>query len=221
MKSVWLVALVFATGCSLYFTGGDDCFFGAPEVSDTDRRDPFTGACVPFQYPCDGVCGPCTALSIDTSSTAPSAGRPRELRTVAEPDWAVCYNACGGHDEAGCAADPQCRVIYDANSNVDEPPRYRECWGIAPSGPADPGGCSGLDAYECSRHNDCVAYYDDDGDQLRFTMCVDEVQGCYSDEDCGSESHCSTSDGDCQPPPGCGDQLACPAVCYGSCVPDQ
>src|SRR5207253_9917360 len=44
---------------------------------------------------------------------------------------------------------------------------------------------------------------------------------CTSDASCGAGSHCSTSDGDCRPPAGCGPGQACPAVCTGICVPDS
>ncbi len=43
---------------------------------------------------------------------------------------------------------------------------------------------------------------------------------CVSDDECGAGRHCSTSDGDCLPAPGCGSDLACPAVCAGICVDD-
>ena len=39
---------------------------------------------------------------------------------------------------------------------------YEACWPTAPSGPVRGGGCVGLDAQECSRHDDCVAQHDSD-----------------------------------------------------------
>lgn len=47
-------------------------------------------------------------------------------------------------------------------------------------------------------------------------VCVPD-QVCYSDNDCGAGEICSVSLGDCQSPPGCGPNTACPAVCTGVC----
>jgi hypothetical protein len=45
---------------------------------------------------------------------------------------------------------------------------------------------------------------------------------CVSSESCGKGLVCTTADGVCNPPPGCGPNAACPAVCYGSCrLPDE
>jgi hypothetical protein len=40
---------------------------------------------------------------------------------------------------------------------------------------------------------------------------------CPSSESCAKDLVCSTVDGDCKAPPGCGPNVACPAVCYGTC----
>ena len=40
---------------------------------------------------------------------------------------------------------------------------------------------------------------------------------CASSESCNKGLVCTTVDGDCKAPPGCGPSVACPAVCYGSC----
>lgn len=44
--------------------------------------------------------------------------------------------------------------------------------------------------------------------------------GCYGDEACGDEERCNAADV-CLAPPGAGDGLDAPAVCYGYCVPDE
>jgi hypothetical protein len=46
------------------------------------------------------------------------------------------------------------------------------------------------------------------------------VSDCVSDGDCRAGQHCSTSDGDCLPSPGCPPGALCPAVCGGVCVDD-
>jgi hypothetical protein len=40
---------------------------------------------------------------------------------------------------------------------------------------------------------------------------------CASTQSCGKDLVCTTEDGDCKAPPGCGPNVACPAVCYGVC----
>ena len=42
---------------------------------------------------------------------------------------------------------------------------------------------------------------------------------CASSGSCAAGEVCTTEDGACNAPPGCGGGLACPAVCYGNCRP--
>lgn len=43
---------------------------------------------------------------------------------------------------------------------------------------------------------------------------------CASTESCAKDEVCTTEDGVCKAPPGCGGpNVACPAVCYGECRP--
>jgi hypothetical protein len=44
---------------------------------------------------------------------------------------------------------------------------------------------------------------------------------CTSTSSCAQGEVCTTEDGDCKSPPGCGPNLACPAVCYGECRPGR
>jgi hypothetical protein len=202
-----LACLILVTGCDLYFTGGDDddCAFEATSIAAEELRNPDTGQCEPFGFGgCDNPCEPCVAEA-----------DPGQL-----PDWGSCFAGCESFDETSCISQPGCRAVYDANSDVDEPPRFHECWAIAPSGPA-PGSCEDLDAYECSRHENCSAYYDDTSGFMTFSSCKTETAlGCFGDEECGPTAHCSTSDGECLPPPGCEEGETCPAVCYGKCISD-
>jgi len=202
MRSAFAL-LILITGCDLYFSDGDDCAFATDVAPAQELRDPETGQCQPWGFPgCDDACAPCAA------------------EVTAQPDWGACLSSCDELGETPCMDTPGCRAVYDANTDVDQPPQFLACWSIAPSGPA-PGGCDGLDAYECSRHDNCVAFYDDDedGSPLVFRGCkLEQAKGCYSDADCGAGAHCSVSDGDCGSPPGCDPQLGCPDVCYGRCV---
>ncbi len=40
---------------------------------------------------------------------------------------------------------------------------------------------------------------------------------CASTQSCTKGLVCTTEDGECKSPPGCGPNVACPAVCYGTC----
>jgi hypothetical protein len=41
---------------------------------------------------------------------------------------------------------------------------------------------------------------------------------CASSSQCGASTHCSTEDGVCNRPPGCGPGDICPDICYGTCT---
>jgi hypothetical protein len=215
MKSLLLALAVLASGCVLY--GGDDdgdddvCAYEG-DIAAAELRNPDTGSCESW-----GGGGGCY-------------GAPEPW-----PDWASCYSECEGLDEQGCLATSGCRAAYwqetcppwaDCDASW-QPPTFYGCWGTAPSGPTQ-GACDGLSAYDCSRHDDCVAVYDRDwnaGDEEnynRFSYCAPEpwTQGCYSDSECPAGYEC-TADTECYPPPGCEDGQACPDVCYGRCVPSQ
>jgi hypothetical protein len=207
MMRLCLAAAVLLGGCTLYFSGDDDgeCRLAA-DIAPNELRDPATGQCQTFDnFPCDDFCAPCA-----------EAAQP-------QPDWGSCFSECEGLDEASCLTTPRCRAAYVNDSPTDGPPVFHQCWAIAPSGPAT-GACENLDAYECSRHDDCSGIYNLDPTTdggLLFGACRPEAAGCFGNEDCGPGTHCSTSDGECLPPPGCTGDMACPAVCAGRCVPDQ
>lgn len=196
----------------------------APEYIQ-EQRDPQTGTCQSFGGGGGGggACG-------DEWGGAQAERAP-------EPnfDWALCYQQCEGLDEATCLGTSACRAAYIDQSGSQT---FYECWGTAPSGPIQGGNCEGLDAQECSRHDDCSAVHSSweapgpDGGFTNgiadFQSCIDEsgMQGCYSDNDCGNGTHCN-ADTECLPAPGCGqdsdgDGLSdpCEPVCYGFCVPD-
>jgi hypothetical protein len=42
---------------------------------------------------------------------------------------------------------------------------------------------------------------------------------CASSTQCAKTEHCTTEDGVCNRPPGCGPNKLCPALCYGTCQP--
>jgi hypothetical protein len=109
--------------------------------------------------------------------------------------------------------------------------QFAACWATPPTGPIRGGGCGGLDAQTCSLHDDCSAVHFNQfcpPDSLcaltpaEYMYCQDEPSagGCYGDAECPEGFEC-TADTECLPPPGCDPAtgMACPAVCYGRCVP--
>lgn len=139
IRMLAIAALVSAAGC----TGDDQCYSydyanTRPIAPAYQLRDPVTGTCQDFSWggDCGDPCAPC-----------PLAGAE-----IAQPDWAQCYGQCEGLNEATCTNTSGCRAIYNGST-------FYECWGVAPSGPIESISCTGLDAQECSRHDNCVAFH--------------------------------------------------------------
>jgi len=237
MKNLLCIAALSSllSGCTLYFGGDDDdCVNygddapGALEAAGI--RNPENGVCEDW-WGGGGGGGGC-GYAYDQAAPEPA------------PDWASCYGSCEGLDESSCLVTSGCRAAYGdgaldgGEADADCAPgfcgenAFLGCWGTAPTGPVQGGGCAGLDAYGCSLHDDCSAhyatYYGEDGwTQTNFSYCSDEAWaiGCYSDLECPGGYTC-TAEEVCGSPPGCGDGMggaepdeACPDVCYGSCVP--
>ena len=197
---VFLVA-----GCNLYFDddgGDDDCpYFEPVERSVWDYRNPATGACELFPG-----CDPKVYLGDWCTCAAIDAAPP--------PDWGACFSTCEALAEGECIETAGCIAAYLDPARVPpefDRPAFQGCWAIAPSGPA-PGGCANLDAYECSRHDNCSAIYtqqlgpDDSQLGMTFDRCVAEQPGACAGIDCGPDAHCRDQ---------CSD-----AGCHPVCVPD-
>jgi hypothetical protein len=161
-RLVPVLVLCCLPACQLVFNengGDDDC----ETVDDgyAEYRNPYDGTCEIV----GGGCGQDTSGS-DFADPAPPDWQ----------DWASC-SACEGLDETTCRATDGCRAIdvvgWDTPIVV-----YTTCWGTAPSGPVH-GECVGLDAYQCSRHDDCRATYRSDLEgQLSFEACLPEAPIC-------------------------------------------
>ena len=224
-RAAVLAVLASAAGCLLTFDddAGDDvvCTPGrGPEP--IELRDPSTGVCQAFSGGAGGGCG------------------DDQPATERWPDWAFCYRGCEGLDESTCQTTPGCRAAYllpwDAvpclpGSACPVPaPIFRECWGVAQTGPVH-GSCDGLDAHQCSQHDDCAAFYlstdpDNYGGRLAFANCGPEnappPDTCDSAR-CMPGSHCEEQ---CFPPPSPCDEIpgghTCEMTgCQPVCVPDQ
>jgi hypothetical protein len=221
---VLILASISLSACSIYWGDDDDDCYNEGDVAFQGMRNPENGACENYGGG-GGNCG------WDYANAEDGARAPL-------PDWASCPSECEALSESQCLAAERCRAVYtqqpcppDAICDADSPAptAFYGCWGIAPSGPASERvACESLDAYECSRHNDCVGIYDNfngfdalEAPPLSFRSCAAEtLQGCYGDGDCPSGWNC-TSDTECLPPPGCDPStgMACPPVCYGRCEP--
>ncbi len=193
--------------------------------SGTTKRAPQESATEPAPWQgwqsCDN---PCAGLDENSCSSDPSctpeydsAGDcavdlPKPLPVDVDGGIGNSYpsvppSACTRH-YAGCKPVP---VIPDrcmglSFDRCEATPGCRPLFGGVPCACDDPNGMCACPAI--AQYVGCVV--DEDPPPV----------GCTSDNDCGGGSHCSTSDGDCRPPAGCGPGQACPAVCTGICVPD-
>lgn len=191
--AVLALAAVPLGGCDLYFGGDDEppCAYGAggavaPDVAN-GYRNPYSGQCEYYggpYYPCDDACGPCPAAD------------------VASPpyDYASCYSQCEGLTEDTCAGESGCYVAYLGDATKQE---FLGCYATAPSGPVQ-GSCTNLDAYACSRHDNCSALYSPMGGQ-HFIKCMEET----------------TSSCECGPGYRCEQQCDANAMCDQVCVSNQ
>lgn len=225
--SLALLLLVTLPACGIYFggdDGDDDCFY-EDGLADYGLRNPETGSCEWFGGG-GGGCGEDLPLR-------DQAGAPFEA-----PDWGACASECEALTEGECWAAERCRAAYlttecppDSDGICDPgfmPSTFLGCWAIAPSGPAyERVACEALDAYECSRHNDCSANYADrttwdqaaePAPQYRFTSCIAEPfnGGACAELDCEQGYHCEETCYPCDTPDG----ESCPPQCIGACVPD-
>jgi len=74
-------------------------------------------------------------------------------------------------------ATPGCYAAYTELAADDRAAEYRGCWQTAPSGPVG-GSCANLDAYACSRHDNCTAHYKDNFVRTSEPVPVSEFLFC-------------------------------------------
>jgi len=193
-----------ASGCVLYDDDDDDgdddvCAYAGDSIGWA-VRNPQTGTCEDFG---GGGC----------------YGAPEPV-----PDWASCWGECEGLDAQTCLGTSGCRAAYEfgecpPGGDCSTVGPFLGCWGTAPSGPVQ-GACDGLDAYECSRHDDCIAVYDTTSGESRFSYCAAEPGGPSGCEavDCGPGSHCELQCYPCDPVDP--NDTGCDSPCVATCVPD-
>jgi len=181
---VWLLALPVLSGCLILFDDDDDdCDYGGIANADEEGialpvptyRNPDTGQCEEVAGNPGGECDRCGRCPPVARDQAPEPA----------PDWGECMNACTGLDETTCLATDACRAAYLTSciggGCPDEGYLYYACWAVAPAAPIRGGDCEGLSAYECSRHDDCVARH------AQILDCVD----CTTDPTVGGFESCA------------------------------
>lgn len=107
----------------------------------------------PMDFVLDPQTGGCIEVSNrDGCMYCSTEGHRCVIADVHDLDYADCRGTCLAVTEAGCLATDGCRAAY-------EDARFIACWGTAPSGPVHTGVCIGLDAHECSRHDNCTSWF--------------------------------------------------------------
>ena len=147
---MWFRMLIIAVVVAACACGTQECFTDPQE----HVRDPATTECIVLSN-ADG-CSYCfdSCLVGDTDRF----------------DYGRCFTACSGTIETDCLTRPNCRAAYAGAS-------FFMCLPTAPSGALHHGACDGLDAYECSRHDNCSAeYIRPTRGSPTFDRCFDEAR---------------------------------------------
>jgi hypothetical protein len=209
MRHRLLVVCLLLTGCDLYLggddTGDDVCnvdYGGGGGGPDYQYRDPTTAQCSSFGG------GGCDCYGC--ADTAPI------------PDWGSCQSVCSELTESDCATTPGC---YSAWLVGGDTTMYWDCFQTAPSGPVA-GSCDGLDAYACSRHDNCRAYYSSNAGSTKFDFCSDEPDptctlACDAGFVCKHECHGSTCGPACVSVLTCQSIICDPGTCAETCTVDS
>jgi len=191
------VLVLLLGGCEIYGGGDDECVYNdrGGVAESVEYRDPYTGQCQYFGgYDCPDPCAPCTTTG------------------QALPDWGLCYGRCDALAEQTCLTTSGCYAAYELLPNDGR--AFFGCWDTAMSGPIQGGNCSGLDAHECSRHDDCTATFTDLPGGT-FYSCANELQSPDPGE-CNGTITCTS------PAPACPPNTT-PGIkngCYtGYCIP--
>ncbi|MFN0252987.1 MAG: hypothetical protein ACKV2T_39295 [Kofleriaceae bacterium] len=196
--------------CTLWFGDDDDddrCDVypaaestdGQPSIAPAPLRDPGDLTCDDYGGPyCDSSCGPCPLYEAALAPTPPI------------PSYNYCGHICETYSQDQCAADPQCRVVLDADCSIGTSVCFTNFMGCFPTDTQQDTSvnCTTADAWECSRSNECTAYHS-------------AGQGaCPPDSDCGRPFELCAPEG--VDPGGCEQTVACdrlPPPCPSGTVP--
>lgn len=176
------VLLALVPACTIHWGGDDDII--CPGGEEEPGRDP--GLVNPYTLVCEtfggggGGCG--------RGTPCPAADTNNESDAIAFPSWGSCASSCIGLTETQCIATPACRTTYDYACLFTDGPcpaltPFLGCYPVDTTGPVNGTSCEGLDAWECSRHDDCLGAYSPD---VGFRQCAPEpVPECPPNTDCG------------------------------------
>jgi hypothetical protein len=196
-------------GCTLDFGGGGDDQCLPVPASATGHQDlaPLPSLVNPETLECE---------SFSPGNCNPACGDCPPGPEI--PTWAFC-GTCSGVDEATCLAATGCRAVYDYNCYTGMGPctaevPYLGCFGTDQTGPIH-GACNGLDAFECSQHDDCIALHSVDACPAD-TSCLEGFVECVNETTCWGPVLCDVAPPSC--PPGSTPEIS--NGCYtGQCKP--
>lgn len=176
MHRALALAVVFGLGgCVLHFSDDTGCDDVGPPPLGGDIVNPASLQCEHFTEP---ACG-----DFDPSI----------------PTWGSCESTCRALDEASCINTPACHAAYDHDCLFGTGPcpaltAFLGCFAVDHNQDFITG-CQGLDAWNCSRHEQCFTTHrrgptcldglDQDGDgviddsdecAMSFVRCLPELQ---------------------------------------------
>jgi hypothetical protein len=166
------LALLLTPACVIHW-GGDDDDIICPLNAEDDGEGfaaPAPGLRNPFNLQCEffGGGGGCRG------------GLEGEADLAPVPTWGQCESTCDFLAENECIATSACRTAYDHNCLLTDGPcpaltPFIGCFPVDTTGPVQ-GSCEGLDAQECSRHDNCLSTYTvDSGGVRQFSLCMPEL----------------------------------------------
>lgn len=161
MRLLLLASPLLLSACLFVFPGDDE-----PPVCQVDEAP-----IAPYRNPNTLAC---ESLGGGGGGCYPSSGAAPQ----AFPSWPLCGHPCDSLDEGSCIGTPGCRAAYDhacvtGQGNCTSLQPFLGCYPVDTSGPIA-GSCLGLDAFECSQHDDCGALYRQERGGLSFAECAPE-----------------------------------------------
>lgn len=172
MRLAYLALALTLPACTIYWGDDDDVYCPATAGDQNGLAAPIAGQVNPWTLECEyyGGGGGCSTLEEDRAPP---------------PTWGYCESQCTGLDETACVNTSGCRTAYDHNCLLTDGPcplftPYLGCFAVDMTGPVQ-GSCEGLDALECSRHDDCLSTYSSETPR-QFRLCLPELETCG---DCG------------------------------------
>lgn len=149
-----ILVLSSLPACTLWFGGddGDDQCLAVPaagggaELAIQEQRNPADLTCASYGGYCDPACGPCPETAADFAPI---------------PTYGYCGHICETYTETQCAADPECRVVLDADCTLGTNACLTNFMGCFPTDQTQNTAvdCWTADAWTCSQSNACTAYH--------------------------------------------------------------